>query len=64
MPVAKKKSEEKATIPVKLNLTPSELALVQEACEIQHARRHGPWIRDAALEVARKVVAEKKGGKK
>jgi len=61
MAAAKKKTEEKATIPVKLNLTPSELALVQEACEIQHARRHGPWIRDAALEVARRVVTEKKG---
>lgn len=53
-----KEAKELATVPIKLNVTPTEFALLERACEIQHARRVGPWMRDAALEVARKVVNE------
>lgn len=49
--------KELATVPVKLNYTPSEIAIIEKARAIQHARKNGPWIRDVSLEVARQVIA-------
>lgn len=51
-----------ATEPIKVNLTESEWALIQEAAAAAGERIAGRWIRDVSLEVAREVIAAAEGG--
>jgi len=60
----KKTEKELATVAVKLNFTPSEFALIEEAREMDDERRAGVWIRKASLRTARDRVAEKPRGRR